>query len=48
MERYLETEQDRLADAEARVIDLDNDAARGRDRIEILDEQLQDLLDASE
>ncbi len=47
-ERMIEVERDRLPAAEARVIDLENDAARGRDRITILDEQLQELLDASD
>jgi len=47
-ESMLEIERERLSTAEVRVIDLENDAARGRDRIGILDEQLQELLDASE
>jgi len=47
-ETVVALERERLATAEARVIDLENDAARGRGRIAILDEQLQELLDAPE
>ena len=46
LETMIEVGRERLEAAERRVIDLENDVARGRDRIAILDEQLQELLDA--
>jgi flagellar biosynthesis chaperone FliJ len=45
IETMLELQRERLEAAEQRVIEADNDLARGRRRIEILDDKLEELME---
>ena len=48
IEAELKLQREQLEATEHRVIDLENDVARGRDQIAILDEQLQELLESAD
>jgi chromosome segregation ATPase len=46
IDAMIELQREELGTAERRVMELEDDLATGRDRIAILDEQLQELLEA--